>query len=254
MFNNQVGSSTVFEYSTEKVAHYLQGNLSKVNGCSGVKISVGSWDRFSQKFVPFICILNGASLEGSGKNDENDENGVSQSGLSDYEMFRQLYPHEEDNDSGSGYVRLKDSVFKYIFRFTFNNKAALERDPNSYIDLIHNVEFKQALNIKREDAFKLNKVFKGPREIKDDRGKSAVVFLNPVYVLRDMARDDMGIKEDEMKKYNVAIIGMKKNGNYSYSYLLSVEEGTLFYGQKVERGQSEFDRAANKLFMGQRMN
>lgn len=250
MFTNQVGSSKVFEYTTEKVAHYLQGNLSKLKDCPGVKISVGSWDKFSQKFVPFICVLNGAAIEGNGKKNEKPAN---QSGLSDYEMYRKIYPDDEDNRSRSSFVWLKDDVFYYLHPFEFNNTVALERDPNSYIDFINNAEFKQALNIKRDDAFKLNKVTKSPKGVNDETGRSAVMFLNPAYVLRDMARDDMGIKEDEMKNYNVAIIGMKKNGNYSYSYLLSVEEGTMFYGQKIERGQSEIDRVANKLFMGQHM-
>ena len=248
MFTNQIGSSKVFEYTTEKVAHYLQGNLDKIKDCPGVKVTVGSWDKSSEKFVPFMCILHGAAIESKGKDGDNTD---YQSGLTDYEMYKKLYPDSGDDSTGASFVKLKKPIFNYFYHLTFNNKAALERDPDSYIDLIHNTEFKQALEIKNNDAYKLAKAIRGPREI--DVGRTATLFLNPVYVLRDMARDDMGISDNEMNKYTVTLIGMKKNGNFSYSYLFAVEEGTLFYGQKVERGQSEFDRAGNKLFMGQRM-
>lgn len=248
MYTNQVGSSMVFEYNTEKVTNYLQSAINSIPSLKGIRIVVGAWDKASTKFVPFIVTLNGANVFQNNKKGDI----VAQSGLSDYEMFKKLYPNDDEAGSGGNKTKLNDDLFKLIYRYGFNNRIALERDPNSYIDLIHNAEFKQALNIKRDSAFLLDRVFKGPRELKDDSGKSAVVFLNPVYVLRDMARDDMGVGENDMNAYNVALVGIKKNSEYNYSYLMSVETGTMFYGQKIERGSNELDRATSKLFMGQK--
>ena len=246
MYPNQTGTSMVFEYNTEKVTNYLQSAINNVSTLKGIHAHVASWDLASTKFVPFMVILSGPVFQGDKKDQV-----VAQSGMSDVEMFKKLYPDEDDQSVGAERIQLVDDLFKLIYRYGFNNNIAIDRDRNSYIDLINNQAFINKLGIKKDAAYKLARVFRGPREIKADNGRAAMIFFNPVYVLRDMARDDMGISEKEMDAYTVALVDMKKNSNYRYSYLLSVEQGTLFYDQKIERGTNEFDRATS-LFMGQK--